>query len=376
MRSFFVHKRLQILFAACLILGTREAAAHPLDLGYVRLSAQGDTVAFEMDLDALGAAELLGRKEEAAREATHPASIQGHARELAQATYLLAPLATELGACTFQGAHARRVKDIVQIRDTATCPSGSRVLRWSFPFMTGPGVAPSLQILVKAEIHGTEHVTTLDRAHTAFEFAGSDQQGSMSFGGFVWMGVEHIGAAPSEWQGDSGFQLPDGIDHILFLLGLILGGGTLLSLAGIATGFTIGHSITLALATLGIFQPPSALVEAVIALSIALVAVEAYSGKFKQHRWKMATGFGLVHGFGFANALTELDLKGGTLVKALFGYNLGVELGQVALVLVIAPVLLLLANKKPSWNPVVIRVSAAAIFVAGSFWFWQRAALA
>ncbi len=354
-----------LLLALC-----ADAAAHPLDLGYARIEAEGQTVSLELELDAKGAAELLGLKDQAAADAMHPAEVNAKAAALARATYLQAPLSTDRGNCTFAGAHARRMQDTIRLSDRATCPEGSAVVRWSFPFMTGAGVTSTFQMLIKAQVFGAEHVATLDRKTVDFEFGG---RASLPFGSFVWMGVEHIGAAPSEWQGEGGLKLPDGIDHILFLLALILGGGSLMKLAGVATGFTVGHSITLALATLGIVRLPSALVESVIALSIALVAVEAYFGKFKEHRWKMATGFGLIHGFGFANALTELNLEGGTMMKALFGYNLGVELGQVALVLLVAPLLLLVQNKQPRWNPMMIRATAAVIFVAGGYWFIERA---
>ncbi len=186
------------------------------------------------------------------------------------------------------------------------------------------------------------------------------------------MGVEHIGAAPSEWKGPTGWHLPDGIDHILFLLALILSGGSVLALVKTVTGFTVGHSITLALASLGILTFPSRLIESAIALSIAYVAAETIFVKQPKHRWRLALGFGLVHGFGFANALTELELKGAVLVKALLGYNLGVELGQIAIVLLLAPVLAVLLRKS-AVRSYAVPACAAVIMVAGTYWFVQRA---
>ena len=91
---------------------------------------------------------------------------------------------------------------------------------------------------------------------------------------FVLMGVRHIGATPSEWQGKDGLQLPAGLDHILFLLALILCDVSLVPTLKAVTGFTLGHSVTLALATLGIVRLPSRLTESAIALSIAYVAGE------------------------------------------------------------------------------------------------------
>jgi hypothetical protein len=187
---------------------------------------------------------------------------------------------------------------------------------------------------------------------------------------FVWTGIEHIGAAPSEWRGPAGWKLPDGVDHILFLLALMLAGGTLTRILGIVSGFTLGHSITLALSALHVVRPPAQLIEPLIALSIAFVAAEAFAGRFEGHRWKVASCFGLIHGFGFATALNQLELSTGELARALFGYNLGVELGQVAIVLIAAPVILHLQRHR-RYHPVV-RGLAAMIFVAGIVWFVQR----
>jgi hypothetical protein len=170
-------------------------------------------------------------------------------------------------------------------------------------------------------------------------------------------------------HGPKGWKLPDGIDHILFLLALMLAGGSLLRILGIVTGFTLGHSITLALSALHIVRPPAALIERLIALSIALVAAEAFLGKFEGHRWKVASCFGLIHGFGFATVLNQLDLSTGDLVSALFGYNLGVELGQVTIVLVTAPLILYLQRQR-RFHPLV-RALAAVIFLAGTYWFFQ-----
>src|SRR5690606_15775689 len=119
------------------------------------------------------------------------------------------------------------------------------------PFLRRPAIPSTFQILVKAQMGGEEKLHSGEPGKELLIFA-VDRK--MSVGEFVWMGVEHIGAAPSEWKGESGLRLPDGIDHILFLLALILCGGSLLEMIKTATGFTIGHSITLALASLDIFS--------------------------------------------------------------------------------------------------------------------------
>jgi hypothetical protein len=232
-------------------------------------------------------------------------------------------------------------------------------------------VSPTFQLLVDTHGFGGEHVVIVDSVTPALDLAEEQAAVTVSLPSFIWKGVEHIGAAPSQWYGPTGFHLPDGIDHILFLLGLLLAGGSITRLIGIASGFTVGHTVTLGLAAFGVVRPPASVIEPLIALTIAFVAVEAFTGKFEKHRWKIASCFGLVHGFGFADALTRLQLSRGDMVKALFGYNVGVEIGQVIIVVLIAP-LVLLAHRDVRLGRSIVRGLAGCIFVAGMYWFFTR----
>jgi hypothetical protein len=165
---------------------------------------------------------------------------------------------------------------------------------------------------------------------------------------FFRLGVEHI---------------LTGYDHILFLFALMLGGGRLGSLLGIVTAFTIAHSITLALAVLGIVVIPSWVVEPVIALSIAYVALEnIFRGRAPSRRWMVSFLFGLVHGFGFAGALLELGLLPSGIVGSLLFFNLGVEAGQAMIVAALFPVLLWLYRF--SWERRAVTAISGAVFVA------------
>jgi hypothetical protein len=127
-----------------------------------------------------------------------------------------------------------------------------------------------------------------------------------------------------------------GIDHLLFVFGLLLlvGGGR--RLVWTITAFTLGHSITLSLVTLGYFEYPVALVEFAIALSIFVLALELArkdsGGLFRHYPWSLAGGFGLLHGMGFAGALAEVGLPQGELPLALLFFNVGIELGQLAFI--------------------------------------------
>ena len=149
-----------------------------------------------------------------------------------------------------------------------------------------------------------------------------------------------------------------------------MAGGGFINILKSVSGFTLGHSITLTLATLNIVHVPSRLVESCIALSIVIVAAEALFAKTKKSSWKIATLFGLIHGLGFATALSELHLSTHNLVRALIGFNVGVEFSQAVIVCVTLPIVLLLAKKpRLRLNPAF----ALAILVVGANWFIKRA---
>ena len=182
---------------------------------------------------------------------------------------------------------------------------------------------------------------------------------SHSTGSFVLLGIHHI---------------LSGYDHLLFVIGLLLPGGDLLSLAKIITAFTIAHSVTLTLAVLQVVTLPDRLIEAVIALSIAYVAAENLFGRpAVSRRWLVSFCFGLVHGFGFSSALRELGLPAQGLLFSLLGFNVGVELGQALVVAICLPLLILL--RRTRWSHPAVVTSSVAILVVGLVLFVERAFL-
>jgi len=176
---------------------------------------------------------------------------------------------------------------------------------------------------------------------------------------FLVEGVKHI------------FQGPD---HIAFVVGLLLLGGGLRRLLKIVTAFTAAHSISLAAATLGLLQPPSRLVEPAIALSIVCIGIENLRHRpgMRDRRALLAFCFGLVHGFGFASVLRETGLPSGALGWSLASFNLGVEMGQAAIVLSLAPALAWVrsASARASWR--VAFAGSWVIVCAGGYWFAER----
>jgi hypothetical protein len=166
--------------------------------------------------------------------------------------------------------------------------------------------------------------------------------------GFFRLGIEHI---------------VTGFDHILFLFALMLRGGRIGSLLGIVTAFTVAHSITLGLAVLGIVRPPAWLIEPLIAASIAYVACEnIFLQRAPSRRWLVSLLFGLVHGFGFAGALLELELPREGLFRSLLFFNLGVEAGQAMIIALLFPALALLSRF--AWEKRAVTVISSVILVA------------
>ena len=162
-----------------------------------------------------------------------------------------------------------------------------------------------------------------------------------------------------------------GTDHLLFLLALILVGGTVRSVLGVVTAFTLAHSVTLALAATGLLAPPASIIEPAIALSIAYVGFENFFVSDARRRWRITAPFGLIHGFGFAGALAEIGLPQGQVPLALGLFNLGVEAGQIGVLAIALPIVLLL--RRSAWfRSVGVRALSAGVVAVGLFWFVQR----
>ena len=259
----------------------------------------------------------------------------------------------------------------------------------------------------------TEQLLTRDR-QTIDVIGGEGQLEQAGFLDFVGMGVMHIFT---------------GVDHMAFLLGLVLISRNLKDLLFVVTGFTIGHSVTLALAVTGVLRPHAEYIDALVALTIALIGAEnlsmatgrarslalalgggilvmavlkalgigdlpallllgaaLFSGNYLmvsgavrdagRLRTLITVVFGLVHGFGFASNLLEMQLPPGRLGELLVGFNVGVEVGQTTLVLgAWLGVALLRRLRLAAPRPLVVESASAALVGVGVFWFVQRAFL-
>ncbi|WP_286221429.1 HupE/UreJ family protein [Marinobacter apostichopi] len=181
-----------------------------------------------------------------------------------------------------------------------------------------------------------------------------------------------------------------GLDHILFLLVLVLPASLarnraataarrwlpnrsqVLELTAVVTAFTVAHSITLALAALKIVSLPIAWVETVIAASIAVAAVNVVWPVLGRKTWPLAFGFGLIHGFGFASVLSDLTSGTANLAVALAGFNVGVELGQLALLAICFPLLTLLAQATPLYRRALVPLTLLGVIGVSLMWVWER----
>jgi len=199
----------------------------------------------------------------------------------------------------------------------------------------------------------------LDRGRPSFEYFAGTRQGVWAVvRKFIPAGVHHILIGP---------------DHLLFLVGLLLLGGTVRQLLVVVTSFPVAHSITLSLAALNVVSPPARVIEPAIALSIVYVGADnllAQGGR-DVRAW-IAFTFGFIHGFGFANVLREMDLPRRALGWSLFSFNVGVEIGQLIVVVAVASALAALRSRSELIGRRIAFAGSIAVIAAGAFWFIQR----
>jgi hypothetical protein len=198
----------------------------------------------------------------------------------------------------------------------------------------------------------------------------------------------------SFWSGVTGVialgtdHIRIGVDHILFILALVLPsvlvfgraggwqpaasfGASLWRVLKIVTMFTVAHTITLTLGGLGIIELPSALVETVIAISIILAALHNLRPVLVNREWMIAFGFGLIHGFGFAGLLSDLGLTQSRQFVSLLGFNIGIEIGQAIIIVLVFPALYI-ARRTRAYQPAMTVASVILILIAGT-WAIERA---
>jgi hypothetical protein len=199
----------------------------------------------------------------------------------------------------------------------------------------------------------------LDGGRTRFEYFAGTRQGAVAvIKKFLPLGIHHILIGPT---------------HLLFLIGLLLLGGTARQLVIIVTAFTVAHSVSLSLAALSIVSPPPYVIEPAIALSIVYVGADNLLIKEgRDVRAWIAFAFGFIHGFGFASVLREMDLPSRALGWSVFAFNVGVEIGQLLVVAIVATALTLLRARSEAAGRRLAFAGSIVVMAAGAFWFVQR----
>ena len=271
-------------------------------------------------------------------------------------------LTTDAGALTpdLIGVDIPEVGDVEVIRPStlhfrATVPAGSTTVQvgWDATY----GTLVIRQMGVDDPYDGYLEAGALS---DPIALAGGGQVGGwQAFANYIPLGFDHI--------------VPKGLDHILFVLGLFFLSVNWRPLLAQVTAFTLAHTITLALAALGYVTLPATIVEPLIAASIVFVAVEnIFTAGLSPWRPFVVFGFGLLHGLGFASILTNIGLPENNFIPALLGFNLGVELGQLAIIATAFALVGYWFGGKDWYRRIIAIPASVFIAIVGGYWFVQR----
>lgn len=331
--------------------------------GFSEISQDGDGVRYELSLEyeLLAAAAGLGEPGLSAADDTERGRVLD-ARSAQLGEYLLPGVQVFLDGVECTGA--LRSTAVAQ-RDAVPhavvvfgydCPGsadGRYDLRYTVFAAADDTVVDEHVNIAEYDLGGNHGRFVFDQGHHETAVGGGAAWSSA--GRFVALGVEHILL---------------GLDHVLFVAALLIGARSLRGVLAVATTFTVAHSVTLGLASLGWVHVPGVVVEPLIALSIAYVAAENVVRGESAQRLPIVFAFGLLHGLGFASTLSFTDELSWQLLSSLLTFNLGIELGQALLVLVLFPVLLLVRRHR--WSALAHIGATVAVGCVGLFWFCER----
>jgi hypothetical protein len=345
-----------------------KLAAHQINLSNARIELKPDrTVHLEVALKGSDVDRVAGTR------VFDPRSGLVDAARLAASTAAIAAYVTS--HAVVHGADGKLCKagnpeivpdqDGVVTRQTWSCDEveGDLVYKSTILIDIEPGAKQV--VLIGPEANATQAL--LDASQTEVEISTPPPPLVHVILRYVEAGIEHIFL---------------GYDHVAFLIAIVLWARRLWPVIKIVTAFTLAHSITLSLAALQIVVIPSSIVEAAIAASIVYVAIENFFSRNVDGRWRDTFAFGLVHGFGFASALQEFGLPRGAVVPALAAFNIGVEVGQVAIVSLIIPFLIgvdwliaRMSGAPQNRTAALVYAMSGIIACLGGYWFLERTVL-
>ena len=375
MIRYLVRYLLVLPLLLCLHL---TAWAHKASDSYLVVTAQGATVAVQWDIAVRDIDFALGLDSDGNGEITWG---ELRTRKVDLSAWALSRLElTRGGICPLQltnlqvDEHTDGAYAVLKIAGSCPAAVGPLGLHYRLLF----DLDSLHRGLLRASVDGSTHTTVLSPTSGTKQFGADAVSRLQQFKQYLVEGVWHI------WIG---------FDHILFLLSLLLPavlvygqprsedraqwrgaerfGMAWREVLWVVTAFTVAHSITLSLAALGLVSLPSRLVESAIALSVVLAAANNVWPMVSHRRWVVAFCFGLIHGFGFASVLAELGLPTDALALSLLGFNLGVEVGQMAIVAVFLPVAFLVRNTVFYRKGVFVGGSLLTMLLAG-LWLVER----
>jgi hydrogenase/urease accessory protein HupE len=352
--------RLLVLVVTCWFsfgLFAEPAAAHSMDtLGFSQVTRTGEDVRYDLIVDYAAFITVAGIRQpgETALAASARQLWQGREKARAYLDQRLQVLVDGVRcdlAIRDTGVERRFAEPYARISLLYDCPGeGEYEIRYSV--LVGD-LDPGHSNVMTYDLGGGSGTFVFHR--TATEFTAGEASASRQALRFTALGLDHI---------------LGGLDHLLFVVALLVGSRNARDVLGVITAFTLAHSVTLALTVTGVLSLPASVVEPLIALSIAYVAAQSALGSPSRYRLVAVFGFGLLHGMGFAGALELGDELTWSWLLSLVTFNLGIEFGQAAVVAALLPLLVLL--RRFTWSRHVQIVTTGAIAVCGLTWFIQR----
>jgi hydrogenase/urease accessory protein HupE len=343
--------KLKILLLSLLILGS-TAFAHEISFSHLRLEIDPNQTLVRLELPVLD----LARQLPAGAQLLKSESLNEFKPQILELLQKRFSINNQKLAVT--GFQLEPLPAQKEVRATWTMPDVRTNSAFQIKALLFPDNNLHKTFLDIYKNQTLKQQVIFDARNTEYAYSPAQTQNVLTvIWSFILEGIHHIFIGP---------------DHILFIVGLLLLGGNLLQLLKIVSLFTLAHSVTLALATLHVLNPPASLIEPAIAASIVFVGLHSLRGSKRDLRQVFAFAFGFIHGFGFANALSEMALPQNALVWSLFAFNLGVEIGQMCIVLLVAPLLMLLRRYYPKNAVPFIRVASLAVIAAGAYWFIER----
>jgi hydrogenase/urease accessory protein HupE len=350
---------------AVAVLGAPPAAAHVVaTTGYSSVTQQGPQVSYELSLEyaiLVKAVDLGPGAASAGDEESQQAAVQAGRPALEHYLDQRVVVSLDSAACepSLQSVAIKKRDSVAYAQLTLlfACPGSVGVFGLHYGvFADSEAVAEDHSNVVEYHFAEAAGRTLFDRSHDDLEIGHSSILGAA--GQYLLMGVEHI---------------LGGLDHVLFVVALVLGSAGLRNLVQVTSTFTLAHSITLITTLLGGVQVPAAIVEPLIALSIAFVALENLLGS-THRRLPVVFVFGLLHGLGFAGSLRITDGASWDLAASLLSFNVGIELGQAVLLVAVFPLVLLIRRSRFSAH--ITSGVTAVVAAFGLFWFVERFLLA